>query len=87
MSHPVLHLTAKNFKKPHIAKEMQPSSVQEHGGKEGQVIDEGKTVTVPFRIFNRNNPEVIGEILKEFYWQGSFKQEDNPAQDYQNPCG
>ena len=87
MSHPVLHLTAKNFEKPHIAKKMQPSSVQEHGGEEGQVIDEGKTMTVPFRILNRNNPEIISELLKEFQWQSSFKQEDNSAQDYEHPCG
>ena len=87
MSYPVFHLTTKDFEKPHIAKKMQPSTVQEHGGKEGQVINKGKTVTVPLRIFNRNNPEVISELLKEFRWQGSFKQEGNPAQNYQRPCG
>ena len=85
MSRPILHLTAKNFEKPHIAKKMQPSPVQEHGGDERQVPDEGNTVTVPFCIFNRNNPEVIGELFKEFQWQGSFKQEDNPTQNYQRP--
>ena len=87
MSYPILDLTAKNFKEPHVAKKMQPSTVQEHGGEKGQVIDEGKTVKVPCRIVNRNNAEVISELLKAFRWQGCFKEEDNPAQDYQRPCG
>jgi len=85
MSHPVFNLAAKNFKKPHIAKKMQPSPMQEHGSKKGQVIDKWETVIVSFCIFNWNNTEVIGELLKEFRWQGSFKQEDNPTQNYQRP--
>ncbi len=87
MSHSILHLTAKNFEKPDIAEKMQPSAVQKHSGEKGQIINEGETVAVMFRIFSRDNPEVIGEFLKEFRRQCGFKQKDEPAQDDQHPCG
>jgi hypothetical protein len=68
MSHSILHLTAKNIEKPNITEKMQPSTVQKHCGEKGQVIDKGETETVVLRIFSRNNPEVIGKLLKKFWW-------------------
>src|SRR5208283_831463 len=38
-------------------------------------------------ILHRHNPKIICEIFKLFLWQGSFKQENNSAQDYNHPRG
>ncbi len=86
MPHTILHFAAEYPEKPHVPQEMKPSSMQKHRGQERKVVNQGQVMMMALCIFERDDSKIIGELLKEFLWQGRLKPKDDPAEDDDTPC-